>query len=117
MQPYILSLCVVGALAGGQILFKLAASRIQGRTVIEIAGQTSFLFPFFVALFVYAVSTVLWVMALRDLPLSRAYMFMSLSFIIVPAISALLFKEQLTPGFLVGVALIAAGLVITQVFG
>ncbi len=114
---YVLTLMAVMAIAAGQLLFKITANRIAGRTVADFVTDLTVLGPFVLAGTIYAAATVLWIMALRDLPLGRAYMFMALSFVIVPLVSTVLFSEQLSLGFAVGVGLIIAGLIVTQVFG
>ena len=117
MMPYVFTIAAVMGIAAGQILFKTVASRIDGRGPYELVFDSAFMGYLIGALAIYAVATVLWILALQTLQLSRAYMFMSLSFIIVPAISALLFNEPLTPGYLLGLGLIVAGVTVTQVFG
>lgn len=117
MMAYVFTIMAVLGIAAGQILFKTVASRINGRGPFELAVDSGFMGYLIGALAIYAVATVLWILALQSLQLSRAYMFMSLSFIIVPAVSALIFHEPLTPGFLFGLALIIAGVTVTQVFG
>lgn len=117
MLPYALTIIAVLGIAAGQILFKTVAVRIQGRGLVALAQDTSFMYPLVGSLFIYACATVLWILALQHLALSRAYMFMSLSFIIVPIVSAVFLSEPLTWGFLAGLALIIAGVAVTQVFG
>ncbi|MEM8615696.1 MAG: EamA family transporter [Pseudomonadota bacterium] len=116
MLPYILTICAVACIACGQLLFKMTANRMAGRAVSEWAMDLHVLIPFFISMVIYAGATLLWILALRDLPLSRAYMFMTLSFVIVPALSAVFFEERLTIGFLIGLGLILVGLFVTQRF-
>ena len=115
--PYILTLCAVVAIAIGQLLFKATAARMAGRPVADWVQDFHVLLPLSVAMVIYAGATLLWILALRELPLSRAYMFMALSFVIVPVLSVLIFGERLTIGYLIGLGFIVAGLVITQKFG
>jgi undecaprenyl phosphate-alpha-L-ara4N flippase subunit ArnF len=114
--PYVLTISTVVLIATGQILFKMVAQRIAGRSVVEGLVDATVLFPFVLALGIYGLATLLWILALRDLPLARAYFLMSLSFVIVPAISALVFSERLTMGFALGGALIMAGVIVTQMW-
>lgn len=53
-----------------------------------------------------------WIGALSAFDLTYAYPFTSLSFAIVLVLGVLFFREPLTPGKVVGVALICAGLVV-----
>lgn len=114
--PYIFTLLAVCGIAAGQILFKTTASRLSEQSFTEAARDMGVLLPFGVALVVYGLATVFWVLALRDLPLGRAYMFMAASFVIVPLVSRQLFGEELSVGFFAGLALIVAGLFVTQAF-
>jgi multidrug transporter EmrE-like cation transporter len=114
--PYVLTFATVILLAAGQVLFKMTAGRMSGKPIIEALGTSSVLVPFAAALAIYAVATLLWILALRDLPLGRAYFLMSLTFLIVPTISVLVFSEHFTPGFAVGGGLIVAGILVTQLW-
>jgi multidrug transporter EmrE-like cation transporter len=69
--------------------------------------------PWMVSVFVSVLAAaVTWGAALTRFELSVAYPFMSLSFVLVLLLSALLFNESVTAAKVVGVALIVAGLVI-----
>ncbi|WP_268801120.1 4-amino-4-deoxy-L-arabinose-phosphoundecaprenol flippase subunit ArnF [Pseudomonas huanghezhanensis] len=59
----------------------------------------------------YALSMLCWLIALRDLPLSRAYSMLSVSYVLVYALAALLpfFHETFTVPKTVGVTLIVMG--------
>jgi drug/metabolite transporter (DMT)-like permease len=95
--------------AGGQLLFKLSANRIvfdQGWGALV----ASFISPALVsAVALYGVATVLWVILLTDLPLSRAYPFVMLSFLFVPVLSWFCFGDTLSPVYFVGLFLMMAG--------
>ena len=65
---------------------------------------------FFVALILYAALTVLWVWILSFTPLSRAYLFVALSFAIVPVAGTVLFAEPISPRLMIGLGLILCGL-------
>ena len=112
MPPLLMVLLAVLCIAGGQILFKLTADRIQGLHIAFILGDWRTIMIFATALGMYATATVLWVLALRDLSLSYAYMFMSLSFVVVPAAGVVLFGERVSASYLMGSSLIIGGMVI-----
>jgi drug/metabolite transporter (DMT)-like permease len=99
------------AMAGGQLLFKMAALRGAGDGPLaeRIAG---FLLNgyFFVALILYAALTVLWVWILSFTPLSRAYPFLALAFALTPALGCLVFAEPLSMRLVTGIVLILGGL-------
>ena len=52
---------------------------------------------------------------LSRVPLSRAFPCIALTFVVVPALEALVFGAKLTPLYWVGVALIAAGVSLTAI--
>lgn len=63
----------------------------------------------FIGAFLAAVS---WMMALSQFPLSYAYPFMSLSFVLIPFFSAFFFKEVIQMPQVVGLFFIVLGVVI-----
>ncbi|MFJ3521999.1 4-amino-4-deoxy-L-arabinose-phosphoundecaprenol flippase subunit ArnF [Pseudomonas sp. NPDC090203] len=65
------------------------------------------------AIVAYGLSMLCWLGALRDLPLSRAYSLLSISYALVYLAAAFLpvFNESLTPAKTVGVTLIVLGVV------
>jgi undecaprenyl phosphate-alpha-L-ara4N flippase subunit ArnE len=89
--------------AAGQILFKVGAA---GRTSLreffnfQIAGGGA----------LYFLSAVLWIAALSKAPLSVAYPFTALTFVLVYLASALLLGDRPPAGAIAGVALVLAGL-------
>ena len=99
-------------LAAGQFLFKKSA--------ISGLGQN---FPWCyanvwmgLALSLYAIATLLWVWILRSTPLSAAYPFTALAFVLVPLAAALFLGESISLWQIAGTALIISGLTIS-VFG
>ncbi|MGV8942512.1 hypothetical protein [Thermomonas sp.] len=58
------------------------------------------------------VASVAWMLALTKLPLSVAYPFTALAFVIVVIGSGLLFAEPISPGKILGLCLIVAGIVV-----
>lgn len=62
---------------------------------------------------IYAAATLVWIHVLRTVPLTKAYPFMALSFVIVPIGSVLIFSEQVRVQYVIGTLLIVAGVVIT----
>jgi len=113
MTHFFLLIISVLFLSFGQILFKLAAKEFPS----TISFETLFIFLvnkyFFIAICLYATASFLWVWALNSLPLSSAYPFMALAFIIVPILSYLILGEQLTSSILIGSVVIIVGLIIS----
>lgn len=100
------------AMAGGQILFKLAAVRSPTSGTLEERLSAFAHNEFFAAaMILYAALAVFWVWILTFTPLSRAYVFVALAFAITPVAGAVLFEEPITIRFVVGIALIFVGLV------
>lgn len=63
---------------------------------------------------IYILATLLWVNVLKTVPLSRAYMFMSLSFVLVPVAGILLFGEQISLPYIIGSVLVVVGLLLAS---
>lgn len=61
------------------------------------------------------VAAVCWTLAVQQAPLTLIYPFMSLSFLFVPLLSAVLFEEPFTLGQGVGLALIVAGVTLVGI--
>lgn len=114
--PYLLVLTCVAVLAFGQILFKEFSLRLSksggfmGLGVNDVA-------VFALAGLLYAASSVLWVIALREIPLSRAYPFMALGYILVPLAAFALYGEHLTLRYFLGISIIVVGLMVTTTSG
>jgi drug/metabolite transporter (DMT)-like permease len=109
IRNYVILIACVFAIASGQILFKLSAQKMRSDLAVWDLLRTP---EFITALIVYGIATIGWVSQLRTVNLSVAYPFMSLSFVVVPAASAILLREPIGPRYWVGVALIAAGLAV-----
>jgi len=100
-----------GAMAGGQLLFKMAAVRVTPEgPFIERAMSLLLNGYFLVALVLYGLLTVLWVWILTFTPLSRAYPFVALAFALTPALGGLVFAEPISIRLVIGIVLILCGL-------
>jgi drug/metabolite transporter (DMT)-like permease len=100
-------------MAGGQMLFKLAALRVPADGPIAERAvallQNSY---FLAALAAYFVLAILWVWILSFTPLSRAYPFVALAFAITPILGGILFGEPLSLRLAAGIAVILCGLLL-----
>ena len=56
---------------------------------------------------------MLWVFLLKTVPLSTAYPFVALGFVLVPAAAAMLFDEPLSGRYILGVSCILIGIYLT----
>lgn len=113
-----LSLTQIGVLfayaagmAGGQLLFKLAALRFPAgapwsERLLGLLHNGYFL----TAVLLYAALSVLWVWVLSFTPLSRAYPFVALAFALTPVLGALAFSEPLSWRLIAGIGAILLGL-------
>jgi len=107
------AIACVFIIAAGQLLFKKAGMEIQiagtwaSPRVMVVVGS---------ALFIYGLATLLWISLLRYVPLNKAYVFMALSFVLVPIASTFIFREQVTLGYWAGVALIVSGVIVASKF-
>lgn len=100
-------------LAGGQLLFKLSALRFvpAARWTDNIVSLA--LNPFLIAaVLLYAVLSVAWVWVLTFVPLSIAYPFVALTFVLTVVSGVLFFGEPVTPRLVVGALMIVAGLIV-----
>ena len=111
---YLVLLACVLVIVAGQVLFKIAALglRVDGALPLSVNLQNN-LKPALVvmlALVLYFASTCAWVLALRSVPLSVAFMFNAISFALVPAAGFLVFGESVPRFFWLGSLCIAVGL-------
>ena len=79
---YLLAAFCAVALAIGQIIFKLVGTRIT--CIADLFTDLGAIALLGTAVGLYAASTVAWIVALGTLPLTHAYIFMSIGFILVP---------------------------------
>lgn len=114
MHPYLTAIgCVVG-LAAGQLLFKASANQMhRGDGLLDLKALTFLA----LAMALYAVTSVVWVLLLKSAELGKIYPFMALAFVLVPLGSHLFYGEVFAPRYIAGVALIFAGLFLTTAQG
>lgn len=98
----------------GQFFFKRTAELIGGKPLISAFTNVPALTSFLTAASIYAIATVFWVIALRQLPLSRAYMLNAFSFIVLPLVAHWLLSEPLSGRFVVGAIFISIGVILTN---
>ena len=85
ITPLLLFLLLLNAaaLAAGQLLFKSTAIRVMGLPFVAMVSKIALVPSFYAACLLYAAATVVWVWILARLPLSTAYPFVGLSFVMV----------------------------------
>lgn len=101
------------ALTGGQLLFKLAALRFRPGDRWSDNFIALALNPYLVlAVLLYALLSAAWVWVLTFVPLSIAYPFVALTFVLTVASGALLFGEPISLRLVLGGVMIIAGLIV-----
>ena len=100
-------------LAGGQVLFKLAALRFTPSERWTQSALSLAFNPYLIAaVLLYALLSAVWVWVLTFVPLSIAYPFVALTFVLTVASGALLFGEAISLRLVLGGLLIIGGLII-----
>ncbi len=107
MLPYYLALAaaIVGGI-GGQLLLK------AGSVGAESTLAQFMRLPTIIGLGFYAVSAVLYVIALRRIPVSLAFPSVSISYAIIALLGYLLWSEPVGWSQVTGIALICTGVVL-----
>jgi multidrug transporter EmrE-like cation transporter len=104
-------------MAAGQVLFKKVSLMIPSldswRAIISLGSNVWFL----LAISLYMLATFLWIDILREIPLSRAYPFIAIGFVLVPLAGYFFFAEPLNARYFAGVALIVTGIYLTALAG
>lgn len=103
-----LVLCVL-AICVGQGLFKYVGLQIRDG---ELLYSYKVAVPAIASGVIYVSATIIWIILLKHIPLSKAYSFMALSYILVPLIGLFAFNEHITIKFIVGSAFIFLGIII-----
>ena len=112
LKQLVFIVLTVFMLAVGQILFKFAAGKMN----VENDGLlTAVLFnpALIIALAVYAVATLCWLIVLKGVPLRLAYPVAALGFFIVPLMSHFFLGEPLRWSSFAGAAIIMAGVYVS----
>lgn len=110
MTPFIALIVFTVTLAVGQLLFKLVAVRADWGRPFETLALDPVLWA---ALVFYGGATVLWVWILKQVPLTVAYPFVAVGFILVPLGAWAFFGEPVSWRYAAGVVLIVGGVVLT----
>lgn len=112
-KQYTLALIFALSLVLGQILFKIAANQKNHEGEALSLLPLLFSWPMIAACTLYALTTILYVYLLQQIPLSRAYLFSIAGAAIVPFLAILIFKEDFSIKYVVGLALVLSGLVVS----
>jgi multidrug transporter EmrE-like cation transporter len=112
MIGYFYLVCMVALTGIAQYLVKRGGLKLR-----TDSGIGPFIGSFFnrgnaVAALLMVIAPVFYIMALRYLPLSTAYIFSGLNFVVVALIGRLVFHEPLSARRLTGLALIVTGIIV-----
>jgi drug/metabolite transporter (DMT)-like permease len=119
MQNYLFIFGTLFLTVAGQLITKWRALALQQS--LPPSGRVAYLIAMFTDPFVWlgmggaVLAMVCWVLAVRQAPLSVAYPFMALSFLLVPAAASLLFGESVSAGQYTGMATIVLGIALTAI--
>ncbi|MGE5506960.1 MAG: hypothetical protein ACM3RP_00495 [Chitinophagales bacterium] len=110
------TLCAVA----GQFSLKIATSKMGAVSVAGLKGFVVFALSallnplIFFGLSLYAIGAFLWIIVLSRVPLSFAYPFVALNFVLITLGSAFFLHEQVPANRLAGVALIVVGVLVAS---
>lgn len=105
--------CVL-AISTGQLLFKLAARQMNAASDMPMLLALFTNYFLWGALAVQFVSAMSWTWLLRTVPLGYAYPFIALTFVLVPLLGSVVLHEEIERTYLLGSALIVAGIIVTK---
>lgn len=109
---WMLVFATVAGLSVGQVLFKLGAARVNESAHEGLLAW--FNGPIVAAVLLYGVCTLMWIGALRVLPLRIAYPVAALSYVLVPLLGHFFLREALTLRTVIGSVIIVAGVFIAS---
>ena len=107
LSQTVLLILTVAGLSAGQVLFKIAATRMDEK--LPLLQQWLLNGPMIIALVVYGLATVCWINVLKQVPLRMAYPFVALAFFMVPRLSHWLLGEDLSWRTILGAGIIGLG--------
>jgi len=109
MQIFLLPL-VVFLVSFGQIFFKVSANRINiDGTFFNWVDMWMVL-----GLGAYGISLFLWLIVIKNIPLSLATPISGLTYVLIPILCAIFFNEKLSIQYFAGSLLILLGIFITS---
>jgi drug/metabolite transporter (DMT)-like permease len=105
----LIAFCVL-TLGAGQLLFKYVG--LNAGRIPDMLANPRIVTALITAIALYATSTAVWIFVLKRVPLSYAYLFMALGFLIVPIAAIYFFSEPISARFFIGAAVVVVGLLI-----
>ena len=112
-MPYLLLLTSVALTAVAQILFKSAIRAMPRDADLLSFLQAVLLSPtVLLGILLFGLGFLIWLVALRDLPVSRAYAFVAFGIVLVTLFGHLFLRESIPLSGGVGMALVVTGLAV-----
>ena len=108
-RAFIFLMGTILLLVAGQIAFKLASGTIKFSQPLTLFNPT-----FIFALVIYGVATLMWMYVLSQMPLTRAFPFYGLTFLLVPLAARVFLGEPLRIQTVVGGTVILIGVIIAN---
>jgi drug/metabolite transporter (DMT)-like permease len=110
MWIHVVAIFCVLALVLGQLLFKFSAMSLsENENIFSLRNSWSFI----AAIFLYGVTSIVWVWVLKKAELGRIYPIMAMAFLLVPLGSYFFFGERFSSQYFIGVFLIVLGIAIS----
>jgi drug/metabolite transporter (DMT)-like permease len=101
-------------MALGQLLFKRAGLEVKGHLLADGLNVLMRSPAFYAALFLYGLSTLLWIWILSRVSLSQAYPWVAVTITIVPLLGWLVFGERMSAIYWLGIVFVIVGVMLTQ---
>jgi len=114
--PFFLGLCCAFGISVGQVYFKLGSATMTSATGLDLVLKLMLNSYTLFALFLYFITTILWVYLLRIVPLKELYPLMALSYVFVPILAKIFFYEDLEWKSIIGAIIIVAGVYVSVHF-
>ncbi len=95
----------------GQLTLKLGAAGLDkgGQCPGIVVAGVCVTWHLLLGIVIYGLATLVWIATLRIMPLSLAYPFVSLSYVVVAGLSVLFLGESVSFTYMLGLGLIVAG--------
>lgn len=116
MLAHVAAVTAIALISLGQLLLKQFATKLShhvvgGETKLALFGHLAPI-VFWLGL-TYAVGAGLWIFVLSRMPLTRAFPYVALTFVLVPILARWFYGEPISTGLIIGSALIIIGVLIS----
>lgn len=115
MTNYVWLAVFATMLASGQLFFKKVGLLMRGKPLHEGLVAIALSSDLYAALALYGAATMLWIWILSRVSLSQAYPWVALAMGLVPVMAAMVFHERVGALYWLGIALVMAGVFVTQI--